>query len=335
MNKKSAPQKKRRSRYHEDTDQPPPMRVQDRDIDLIKYVHQHRFLTTQHLVLLLFGVACLASKEKYHSCLKVVQRRLNKLWHNRYLARKRMPVMIGQGSGQAVYMLNTNGADLLSSQTSEDPQEIIWTQKQNEAGEHYIQHALMCSDHLVVLQTACKHPNYGQIEYLDHGHGKSLHHSFTVEDAQGQDLKLHVRPDWFFVLKDHRFDNTPSIYCFLEADRSTMDHKRMASKFMGYAFYRRYQMHKRLLNIPEFRVLTITRSDHRRQGLRNLVYNLDLPNLTDRDKRNLFWFATEQSYRLNEPGRIFAPIWQTGVPDDLDRGPSEEDRRWSLIKPKT
>ena len=335
MNKIPATKSKRRSRYQEDTDRPPSVRIQGRDIDLVNYVYQHRFLTTQHLVLLLFGLDCFASEEKYHSCLKVVQRRLNKLWHHRYLARKRMPVMIGQGSGQAVYMLNTNGADLLSSQTSEDPQEIIWTQKQNEAGENYIQHALMCSDHLVALQTARKYPEYEQIEYLDHGHGKNLHHSFTVEDAQGEDLKLHVRPDWFFVIRDHRFNNAPSIYCFLEADRSTMDHKRMASKFMGYALYRQQQRHKELLNIPDFRVLTITRSDHRRQGLRNLVHNLKVPNLTDRDKRNLFWFATEQSYHLDEPERIFSPIWQTGSADDQSRGPSEEDRSWSLIKPKT
>jgi hypothetical protein len=62
--------------------------------------------------------------------------------------------------------------------------------------------------------------------------------------------------------------------------------------------------------IKQMRVLTITRSEERKQNLRQIA------DQVSPEAKNLFWFICEKAY-LGNPQKVFANTWQTLEGDDL------------------
>src|SRR5687768_11770657 len=93
--------KRRRDKRHEN---PSPMRLQERDIDLIEAVHYHRVLKQEHLQALFFGSKATA------------QARLEKLYDHGFLERKFLPVAVGSGRSPTLYILDRRGAELLRAE---------------------------------------------------------------------------------------------------------------------------------------------------------------------------------------------------------------------------
>lgn len=305
--------KPRRSRYRRDPGDVPAIRIQERDIEIVKAVWQHRFLTTRQIALLIDGIERLSDEKQFQSRLTVFQMRLKGLWLNRFLDRLELRAQMYHGSSQAVYALDSQGADLLSNHSGEDPQVIDWNLKQNKIGDRYLEHALMVSNFLVALQLACRHPDFQHIEFVPMGHGRDLQDRVEVRDEKGKTMKLSVAPDYTFALKDTRFAaGQDTAYFFLEADRGTMSHKRMCEKYAGYWHYHQQKRHQERLKIPAFRVLTLTRSVQRRETLRQLAVRLaGLPR-----NKGFLWFGTERDVDLKKPGTVFGPIWRRAVEPD-------------------
>jgi hypothetical protein len=64
--------------------------------------------------------------------------------------------------------------------------------------------------------------------------------------ARKGDPEIPVRSDAYFVLKRiARLDGRSHVHVFLEADRSTMAHSRMAAKIAGYLAYYEQGRHAR------------------------------------------------------------------------------------------
>jgi hypothetical protein len=123
----------------------------------------------------------------------------------------------------------------------------------------------------------------------------------TRDGTRTQMVEGVVIPDSLFVTQD------PSnrIHSFVEADRSTMTNARYLNKLKAYyAFWRAYVNDNQSSPIKQMRVLTITRSEERKQNLRKIADEVS-PKA-----KNLFWFVCEKAY-LGKPQEIFKDTWQT------------------------
>ena len=128
----------------------------------------------------------------------------------------------------------------------------------------------------------------------------------TREGTRTQVVNGVVLPDSLFVVTD----GAKRIHSFLEADRSTMSNARYLAKLKAYfAFWATYVRDGRS-PIKQMRVLTITRSEERKQNLRQIADEVSP------EAKNLFWFICEKVY-LGTPQEILKDTWQTLEDDTL------------------
>ena len=118
------------------------MRLTPRDIAVIHAVHEHRALRRDQIQRLLFP-----SKNTANA-------RLQRLHAYRFLARRRLPVEYGQGSGQALYMLAGRGAQIVAEDLGVDVAEIGWKRSQNHVSSMFLEHTLMINDIRTALTLA-------------------------------------------------------------------------------------------------------------------------------------------------------------------------------------
>ena len=69
--------------------------------------------------------------------------------------------------------------------------------------------------------------------------------------------------------------------------------------------------HTKRFGIKAFRVLTITKTEKRKENLKQITKKAD-----DRQRGSLmFWFTSEKNYDIQKPESILEPIWQTPKDD--------------------
>ena len=95
---------------------------------------------------------------------------------------------------------------------------------------------------------------------------------------------IPVRPDAYFILKQaDRPEGKNRFHVFLEADRSTMSHERMATKIAGYlAYYDQESYRQKYPGMRSFIVATVTQTRQRAEELRKDLHPL-IPHAASRD----------------------------------------------------
>jgi len=264
-----------------------PLKLQPRDIALLRDVADFRFLNTEQILTL------------HEGSRRNLMERLSRLYHHGYLDR---PISQTSGrltSAHIVYSLGRKGAEQLSKD-AEEREGIYRRVKEVERTLPLMAHSLMISQFRVCLTLAVK------------AHGAKLSR-FT----QGYDLKDMLRdvhgenpslvPDAFFTLED----KDDVINFFLEADRGTMKTERFVEKLKTYWSWRSDERLKEKLRLTRFRVLTIAPSERRSDSLRNAGKGGD-----PRGEGSLmFLFASETQYGLPEPEKVLKPIWKSPKDD--------------------
>jgi hypothetical protein len=98
------------------------------------------------------------------------------------------------------------------------------------------------------------------------------------------DPVIPIRPDAYFILRNAEPPEGKSrTHVFLEADRSTMAHRRMAAKIAGYLAYYEHGRHARKYpGMQSFIMATITQTRHRAAELRRNLHPL-IPHAAWRD----------------------------------------------------
>jgi hypothetical protein len=121
-----------------------PILLTDRDRDIIRHVHQHRFLRSHQIVALVDG-----SKQQ-------VVRRLQLLFHHGYLERPRAQIQYYErgGSKSIAYGLGNKGGALLRREFGTTVNSDSWNEKNNAIGRVFLEHALLVSDVMVSLELA-------------------------------------------------------------------------------------------------------------------------------------------------------------------------------------
>ena len=123
---------------------PPPFRLTEDDLAIIRHVGSQRFLRSTHLVQLIGRPA------------DKVLRRLTALYHHGYLDRPRaqLDYLLIAGSAPLIYALGNKGASLYAQLGRIEPASVDWTDKNRDVHRPYLDHALMIADFMIALECA-------------------------------------------------------------------------------------------------------------------------------------------------------------------------------------
>ena len=169
-----------------------------------------------------------------------------------------------------VYAIGSAGVPVLIEQ-GYAPGEIAEQRlRHRELTDIGIRHSLIIADiNLRVLLLT----RSGSITVFHWEEGKALWDNVPGDEGEASIL---VRPDAYFALEHAgRPEARNTFHVFLEADRSTMSHQRMASKIAGYLAYYERRLHaKKYPGMHSFIVATVTQTRWRAEELRKDLHPL-------------------------------------------------------------
>jgi hypothetical protein len=265
-----------------------PLRLTERDREILKHVHRHRFLRSDHLTALTAGSP------------QQLLRRLQRLYHHGYLERPRCQIDYYQsGSRRIAYGLGHKGTGWLKRELSLLFHKLDWKRK-NRVGRLFLEHALLISDVMVAIEKACR--NRADVRLLAPNERRGL---FQWSVGIGHHAKCGVIPDRVFGLEF----NGKQCWYFLEADRATMpvmrrnlDQTSFYRKLLAYAATWKQDTHRNRFGWQRFRVLTVTTDSERVREMIEACRRLN-------QGRGLFLFTTIKT--LQEQHDFFSLRWHT------------------------
>lgn len=264
-----------------------PLRLTERDREILHHVHHHRFLRSDHITALMPG-----SRQQ-------TLRRLQRLYHHGYLERPRCQIDYYQsGSRRMAYGLGNKGAAWLKRKLALPYHKLDWIRK-NRVGRLFLEHALLISDVMVAVELACRQRK--DVRLLAPDDSVRGQWSVTIDRRQ----KCGVVPDRIFGLEF----GGKQCWFFLEADRSTMPVTR--TELTKSSFYRKVlayeatwtqNIHRTRFGWNRFRVLTVTTDSERVQAMVEACQQL-------KHGRGLFLFTDVKV--LREQSDFFSLLWKT------------------------
>jgi len=261
----------------------PKFSITEADRGILQDLADYRFLDTSHILALNSEVPK-----------RTIQYRLQQLYQAGFLERPVNQFSQYEPPSHIIYTLGKKGAEFLfpGSKVAK------WSR---ELKPLFLKHSLLISDFRVILTLALRKKRESKLV------------SWREEDItdavylEGQ--KLPISPDAFFTIED----GNDLLHFFLEADRSTMKDQRFLDKMRGYWEWWKEEGHKQGLNISVFRVLTVTISESRKENLRQITKQVD----DQQQGSDMFLFACNKNYNLEEPESILKSIWQSPKNDNL------------------
>lgn len=263
----------------------PPLELTERDLSILRYVREYRFMNTAQVCALVGG--------SYHN----VSERLSRLFHHGYLDRPaHQRDLRAEGYRVMIYAVAPKGVAALAHVIGEPPAISRHMSEDNRTAKRfYLAHTLMVSQFRACLELAVRaRPDLELALWR-------VPQNPLARVTVGRE-RVAVIPDAHFILK--KADGAHAHF-FLEADRGTMSQGRFLAKLQSY-----WQLRSRICvnDIPSaFRVLTIAESDRRMQNLVATAANADPRGSGSR----MFCFAAETDYSLEDPTALFRAIWRT------------------------
>jgi len=260
----------------------PNINIKERDIEILQNIANFRILEARQIAVLHPEIGD-----------RTLKRRLQLLFHNGYLDRPARQFAYYGPSRHIIYALGRQGAKLIFNDQRAN---LDWTEKNRNLKTTTFEHALAISNVLIASIIALR--NQTQTKLLKWG----IESPRTRLVVDGEATTL--RPDAFFTFQDKK---RGELNYFLEVDRSTTDHKRFLRKMRTYWQLWKQQAHKKKYGIDRFRVLTTTISENRSENLRLLTKNAD----GRQEGSEMFLFACEKSFDIENPKTLFEPIWKS------------------------
>jgi hypothetical protein len=298
----------RRPRFRR-ASEPPPFRVTDDDVEIVRQLARHRFLRSTH-------IAALIGRS-----LDRTNDRLSRLYHAGYLDRPRAQLDYYPSSGSApmVYALADRGARLLIERDGIEFANVDWSRKNREAGRPFIEHQLEIMDFYVALQCSARqrtdvrlmHPSQLIESFPDQR--VNVRNPFALRARlthAGVAQEVAVVPDLSFGLW---FPDRTRRCFMVEIDRGTMPVVRtditqtsFERKMRGYLTAYAAKQHEKQFGWKAFRVLTITTDQARKQSMQEALRRIRIPHSPG---ASLFFFLTKEEAVRFDP--LVQP-WQDG-----------------------
>ena len=266
-----------------------PLHLTERDQQIIRLVHQHRFLRSHQIVALVGGSP------------QQLLRRLKLLYHHGYVERPRCQIDTYHkgGSRHIAYGLGNKGGSLLKQELGVTFRNVSWSEKNRAVGRIFLEHALLVSEVMTAIELACRKADIRLITERE-----LSERPFRWRVNLSNRKRLGVIPDRVFALENGARERA---YFFLEADRGTMPVKRRTltqtsfhRKLLAYEATWSQSIHRSRFGFHRFRVLTVTTSPARVTSLVEACSQLERG-------QGLFLFADRSVLE-----DVFSPIWQTG-----------------------
>lgn len=272
------------------------MRLTTRDFALIGSVYRYRVLRRDQAQRLLFPSKNTANQ------------RLKLLHQHGYLARRRLPVEYGQGSGQALYLLGGRGASLLADRWGLDPARIGWRRSQNHVSSPFLEHSLMVNEVRLAVELACQRDGYSIEAWLREDELRAAPDRVLIETDDGPSRQMALIPDAYLRL----ISGPRRASFFLETDRATETSARWAAKVRAYLSYLCSGAYLSRYGSNCLRILVVTTSARRRDNLLRTTVRVCDPR-----SRGLFWFTSLE--QVAQDTVLDAPIWR--LPGSAERTP--------------
>src|SRR5438105_9015418 len=126
--------------------EPPPFRLTDDDVEIVRVVARHRLIRSTH-------IAALVGRS-----LDRTNDRLMRLFHAGYIDRPRAQLdrFPSSGSSHYIYALADRGGRLLREEDGVEFRSAEWSRKNREAGRPFIEHQIEIVNFQVALQRAVR-----------------------------------------------------------------------------------------------------------------------------------------------------------------------------------
>ena len=266
--------------------EPPRIELTDDDVQILRCVYQHRFISSDDL----FRLFDHRSPDK-------ISRRLTLLWRNNFLDRPDSQIdyhRLGGGSSSYAHGLGNAGATLLKDKVGRQIGTGDWHTRNRRYTRESLDHTLAITRFLVDVEIACR--QRGDVEYISFAEILKTAPVETQEapvpgrwkvplNWQGGRGAVMIEPDAIFGLRATAPDGKrKESFVFLEIDRGTMTvvpnertrdsetflHRTsVLRKFVCYAESYRQGRHKEQFGIPSARIITLTTSAGRVEAMRD------------------------------------------------------------------
>lgn len=297
--------------------------VTKRDLAIIELVYRYRLLNSEHVAALVEGSS------------QVIRRRLQLLYHARYLDRPRVQVAEFHRTLKLepmVYALGNKGADLLAEYLDVPRRTIDWTAKNRKIRGAFFRRTLMVARILVAFEVSCRR----------HGNVRVVRWEEILDEKCPPETRKRKRPESWWVrlpgLEEHavtpdaifglhyldRPEGRNHSYFFLEADRGTMPVKRRTltqtsifRKLLLYHATAVQKIHTRRFGLEAFRVLTVTASPDRERVTSMIRATQELDSM-----ERIFLFTDEDSLLSDD---ALSHQWLDGKKEQVVLGPLQRE----------
>lgn len=273
------------------TSSPPPMQLTARDISIVRWVYEMRFLTREQIQRLEFAP----------STASYCKRRLALLFHHSYLDRKFIPAPGSFGSTRAIYCIATRGARLLAHELKAD---INWRPKDSERELYLLRHTLATNDFRIYVILAAQ--RFGlTVDWVNERTLRRREMKDYVADPRHDGQRIAVVPDGYFQVAGQ---DKSSAFA-LELDRATVEEKPFKAKVRAYGEWKLTGAYRRRHGTNSLRVLfVIAPNDRDPQRLSRIKRWCEAEG-----GRSLFWFANASD--INEHSIFTEHIWNVAGRD--------------------
>lgn len=272
-------------------DNPPPMRLMERDIEILKAVHEFRIMRGDQLQALFFGSQSTASY------------RLSRLYQHSFLDRHFLPTLGGLASSPALYTLGKRGVDVLRRVLDCGPKDIRKPPNNQELSPLFLEHLLQINDFRVAVAVAARNLDFTLEKWQDDFQLKADFDRVVIQTPQGRKRSVSLIPDGYFVLQVPQ----GRACFFLELDRGTMTRGRFRDKVLAYQAYIASGQYEKRYGTRSLRVLTVTSGPKRLENLRE--------EAEQAGGGRVFWFTT--SDQIAPETILSMPIWSLAEKSDL------------------
>ncbi len=286
---------------------PPPFRLTDDDVEIVRQVARHRLIRSTH-------IAALVGRS-----LDRTNDRLMRLFHAGYVDRPRaqLDYYPSFGSAPMIYALADRGVRLLKKWDGVEFRSTEWSRKNREAGRPFIEHQIEIVNFEVSLQRAVRERSDLRLllaeEMLAAMPQPAARHPYSLRAKlrdRGVVRDAGVVPDLAFALE--LADGSQRNF-MVEIDRGTMpisrsdpDQTSFERKMRVYLAAHSAKQHTRQFGWKNFRVLTVTIDHRRMQTMQEASQRLREPRSAG---ASLFLFATFSDLQATTP---LAHTWSDG-----------------------
>ena len=274
---------------------PPKMVLQNRDRQVLTGVYRFRFLNSQQIEALFFNTS---SKPRglQPACL----RRLYLMYHNGFLDRISLPVVMGEGREAEVYALDELGAVEVGLILGIDRPAVQWQPKSNKVKPLFLNHSLSISDTWVIVSSLAGDGYLELVKTMTETELKSAEMKNKVPYVmRGARMERKIVDAYFAI----QFAHKDSVYHFMyEDDQGTETKEVWQSKIKAHLHFRNSGLSEKHYGTRNYRLLTKTVNQRRLQNLKKWT--------EEAGGGRFFWFTTKDELDIWNPTTFLNPIWQ-------------------------